>query len=249
MDYGSEVMMRDGSVYKVERACTIKVKMHDGIVRTLGMIKYIPKLKKNIISFGTFDKNGYSYKAKEGKFIISKGSLMVMNGEIQPNCLYRLCGTTVTGELAIYTKKDSEDDTQLWHLRLGHMSERATQEFHKRKFLKGVHSCKLELYKYCIMGKQSKVIFKEQDKENRSIAHYYVTFLDDFSKKVRVYFMKEKSEVFTKFKECKVEIENLTAKKNNILRSDNGGEYKDSKFMEFCKSEGVKRHFIVKKMP
>ncbi|CAL8117260.1 unnamed protein product [Prunus armeniaca] len=61
--------------------------------------------------------------------------------------------------------------------------------------------------------------------------------------------MKEKSEVFTKFKEWKAEVENLTGRKIKILRSDNGGEYKDSKFLEFCKSEGVKRHFTVKKMP
>ncbi|KAI5343922.1 hypothetical protein L3X38_011798 [Prunus dulcis] len=35
-----------------------------------------------------------------------------MNGEIQPNCLYRLCGTIATGGASITTNKDSEDDTQ-----------------------------------------------------------------------------------------------------------------------------------------
>ncbi|BFG24560.1 hypothetical protein CerSpe_108340 [Prunus speciosa] len=150
------------------------------------------------------------------------------------------------------------------------MSERAMQELHKRKLLKGVHNCKLEFCKYCTMGKQSKVTFKLQDKEKRSTgvldyihsdvwgpapvklldgARYYVTFLDDFSRKVWVYFMKEKSDVFTKFKVWKAEVENLTGRKIKVLRSDNGGEYKDSKFLEFCKSEGIKRHFTVKKTP
>ena len=32
-------------------------------------------------------------------------------------------------------------------------------------------------------------------------ATYYVTFIDDFSRKVWVYFLKKKSEVFQKFKE------------------------------------------------
>ncbi|KAI5335060.1 hypothetical protein L3X38_025193 [Prunus dulcis] len=153
-----------------------------------------------------------------GKLIISKGSLVVMKGKIQPNCLYRLCGTIVIGRATISTKKDSVDDTQLWHLRLRHMSEQAMQELHKRKLLKGVHNCKLEFCKYCTMGKQSNVTFKQQDKENRStgvldyihpnvwgptlvkslgVARYNVIFLDDFSRKVWVYFMKEKYEVFT----------------------------------------------------
>ncbi|VVA38246.1 PREDICTED: LOW QUALITY PROTEIN [Prunus dulcis] len=48
------------------------------------------------------------------------------------------------GGAAISTKNDLDDDTQLWHLRLGHMSERAMQELHKQKLLKGVHSCKLD---------------------------------------------------------------------------------------------------------
>ncbi|CAL8153339.1 unnamed protein product [Prunus armeniaca] len=97
------------------------------------------------------------------------------------------------------------------------MSEQAMQELHKQKLLKRVHSCKLEFCKYCTMGKQSNVTFKQQDKENRSTrvldyihsdvwgptlvkslggARYYVTFLDDFSRKVWVYSMKEKYEVF-----------------------------------------------------
>ena len=36
--------------------------------------------------------------------------------------------------------------------------------------------------------------------EARGGARYYVTFIDDFSRKVWIYFLKEKSEVFSKFK-------------------------------------------------
>ncbi|KAI5313185.1 hypothetical protein L3X38_042359 [Prunus dulcis] len=106
-------------------------------------------------------------------------------------------------------------------LRLRHMSERVMKELHKQKLLKGVHNFTLEFYKCCTLGKQSKVTFKQQDKDNMSTgvldyihsdvwtapiksmggARDCVTFLDDFSRKVWAYFMKEKSAVFTKFKE------------------------------------------------
>ncbi|BBG92529.1 hypothetical protein Prudu_000290 [Prunus dulcis] len=73
VDYGSKVMIGDGSVYRVEGTGTIKVKMHDSVVRTLGMVRYISNLKKNLIFLSTFDKNDYSYKAMRGKLIISEG--------------------------------------------------------------------------------------------------------------------------------------------------------------------------------
>ena len=47
-----------------------------------------------------------------------------------------------------------------------------------------------------------------------SVYAYYVTFIDDFSRKTWVYFMKNKDEVFSKFKEFKASlIENHTEKK------------------------------------
>ena len=42
---------------------------------------------------------------------------------------------------------------------------------------------------------------------------YYVSFIDSFSRKIWVYFMKNKDEVFSKFKEFKALIENHTKKK------------------------------------
>jgi hypothetical protein len=46
--------------------------------------------------------------------------------------------------------------------------------------------------------------------------------------------MKQKSEVFSKFKLWKAEVENQTGRKIKYLRSDNGTEYTDSQFQKFC---------------
>ena len=54
---------------------------------------------------------------------------------------------------------------------------------------------------------------------------YYVSFIDDFSRNTWVYFLKEKSEVFSKFKEYKDLVENHTDRNIKALWSDNGGEF------------------------
>jgi hypothetical protein len=54
---------------------------------------------------------------------------------------------------------------------------------------------------------------------------YYVPFIDDYSRKTWVYFLKSKYEVLRKFKEFKALVENIPEKKIKILKSDNGGEY------------------------
>jgi hypothetical protein len=70
---------------------------------------------------------------------------------------------------------------------------------------------------------------------------YYVSFIDDYSRKTWVCFLKSKDEVFGKFKEFKALIENLYERNIKILRSDNGGEYTSKEFVNFCKDYGIKR--------
>ena len=72
---------------------------------------------------------------------------------------------------------------------------------------------------------------------------YYVSFIDDFSRKTWIYFMKKKDEVFSKFKEFKALIENHTEKKIKNFRSDNGEEFTSNEFKEMCKDAWIKREF------
>jgi transposase InsO family protein len=69
---------------------------------------------------------------------------------------------------------------------------------------------------------------------------YYVTFINDFSKKTWIYFMKTKDEVFSQFKEFKDQVENLTRKKIKVTRTGNKGEYTSNEFIYLCEAR-IKR--------
>ena len=66
---------------------------------------------------------------------------------------------------------------------------------------------------------------------------YYVTFIDDHSRKTWIYFLERKKseEVLQRFQEFKALVENQKGRKSRVLRSDNGGEYTSKKFDEFCR--------------
>jgi transposase InsO family protein len=55
-----------------------------------------------------------------------------------------------------------------------------------------------------------------------------------------IYFMKEKSEAFNKFKQYKNFIEVQTGKKLKVLRVDGGGEYLSNEFKKFLLDNGIR---------
>ena len=163
----------------------------------------------------------------------------------------------------------SQNCSELWHRRLGHMSEKGMKVLAKDSKLPGLKSVNLDMCEGCIFGKQKKVSFRKGGKapkeEKLALVHsdvwgpspvtslggaqYYVTFIDDSTRKTWVYFLKHKSEVFKKFQEWKAMVELETGNKLKCLRSDNGGEYIDAKFVEFCAQRGIRMEKTIRRTP
>ena len=132
-----------------------------------------------------------------------------------------------------------------WHKRLGHMSEKGLQILNKKGLISGLKGQALESCTHCLAGKQHRVSFvrPDQPRRRKSIldlvhtdvcsmterslggAQYFVTFIDDHSRKVWVYMLKTKDQVLQSFKEFHAMVERETGKKLKVVRSDNGGEY------------------------
>lgn len=70
-------------------------------------------------------------------------------------------------------------------------------------------------------------------------ARYFLSFIDDWSRKCFIYILKTKDEVYEKFLEFKAMTERQTGRKLKRLRSDNGLEFCNRKMQEECKRLGI----------
>ncbi|KAG8474336.1 hypothetical protein CXB51_034001 [Gossypium anomalum] len=150
------VLMGNNASCKIIGVGTIKVKMFDGVVRTLSDVRHVLELKRNLISLSTLDSKGYRHTPESGVLKISKGSLVVMKGQRKfPS--YMFCRVLLLLVVVATSSLSDDDITKLWHMRLGHMSENGMVELSKRGLLDGVPS--------------------------RGEANYMLTLIDDFSRK------------------------------------------------------------------
>ncbi|KAG8477231.1 hypothetical protein CXB51_031078 [Gossypium anomalum] len=212
------VLMGNNASCKIAGVGTIKVKMFDGVVRPLSDVRHVPELKRNLISLSTLNSKGYRYTAESGVLKIFKGSLVVMKGQRKAAKLYVLKGSTITRDVAVASSSLSDDDiTKLWHMRLGHKSENDMIKLNKRGLIDGKGICKVNFCEHCIFGKQKRVRFtrgihntkgtleyihfdlwRPSRVPSRGGANYMLTFIDDFSRKVWAFFLKQKSDVLCK---------------------------------------------------
>ena len=63
---GGNVFMGNDVSCKTIGIGTVKIKMHDGIIRTLTEVRHVPELKKNLISIGIMDGKGFKCSTKNG---------------------------------------------------------------------------------------------------------------------------------------------------------------------------------------
>ena len=133
IDEGNVVMGNDHKC-RIAGIGTITIRNSDGTLKTLEQVRHIPDLKRNLISLGTLDDEGYEYRSGKGTMRITKGSLLVMKG-IKRHGLYFLSGETVPPAQAANVSKIIAD-SRLWHARMGHISEQDLVELSKQGLLK-----------------------------------------------------------------------------------------------------------------
>lgn len=159
----------------------------------------------------------------------------------------------------------TEKPDNVWHRRLGHLNRQGILLL-KSKLATGLGNCEVskDTCEVCVAGKHSKRPFKPSNKRSANLldlihsdlcgpmstqsiggARYFLTFIDDHSRKQFVYFLKNKNEVNKYFAQFKAKVENQLGKKIKRLRTDNGREYVNRELQEVLEKNGIEHQTTV----
>lgn len=221
---------------------------------TVKNVLHVPNICANLMSVSQMAKHGKTLVFdKENCRIFDENADLLATAPLVDD-LYTLNNAskqTATAFTAIA-------DANLWHRRMGHACEKNLLQIKSSvigiNFLNGsIDQCTV-----CTQGKQTRTSFKHEGTRASEIlqlihtdvcgpmstssltgANYLLTFVDDFSRKVFVYPMKRKSEVFDIFVKFKTLVENQQNCKIKTLRSDNGTEFCNKQFDSFTAEHGI----------
>ena len=234
----------------------------------LNNVYFIPGFRRNLISISMLHEQLFRVSFYNNEIVISRNGLDICHAKPE-NGLYvlrpdeRSINNSELFKVAHpkpnkRQKVSHNDDTYLWHLRLGHINLDRINRLVKDGPLRELSVGTLPVCESCLEGKMTKRPFSakgERSKEPLQLIHsdvcgplnvqarggyeYFVTFIDDYSRYGYVYLMQKKSETFGKFKEFRAEAEKQLGKTIKTLRSDRGGEYLDTEFKDYLIEHGI----------
>ena len=164
-----------------------------------------------------------------------------------------------------------EDNTHLWHYRYGHLSFKGLRTLQYKQTMRGLPQLKAtsKICTDCMVGKQHRDPIPKRSlwraSQRLQLVHadicepikpisnskkrYFISFIDDYSRKVWIYFLAEKSEAFTIFKNYKNLVEKETRVFIRCLCTNKGGEFISHEFNVFCKANGISRQLTATYTP
>ena len=112
------VLMGNDEACEIFAMGKIKLKLHDGTVRNLTEVRYIPDLKKNLIYVGFLESKGFKITMENGILKVSYGAFVALRATCKRN-MYFLDGSTIVGganTVSNITREVASDTTRLWHM-------------------------------------------------------------------------------------------------------------------------------------
>lgn len=246
----------------------------DTSVRTIQDVLYSKELKCNLMSIRKLTKKGFEvlFKGDDAFVSLNGKTIFVAHAvgnlyEVEFN-LERDIFAGITGEDNL--KSIAKD---LWHFRLGHLSVFDLRKMINREMVDGMDKIDIntdeKFCESCVLGKNARLPFKKRrnirSKRILEIIHtdvcgpiskpaydgslYFITFTDDFSRASMTFTMKNRTEVFDKFKEYAAMAESEHGCKISKLQADNGGEYISHEMKNHCKARGIKLSYTAANNP
>jgi transposase InsO family protein len=261
---GSISFGNDNSV-KIIGKGTVKLGSKDTMAENVLLVE---NMKHNLLSVSQMYDQGYTILFNSKKCEIRKegyGRLLV-TAIRTPNNIYIL--NEIGKERCCLGK---EDESCLWHRRMGQMHFDNLVKINKNEAVRQmpeISKLANTICKHCQHGKQTRARFRIKEYSTTKpleIVHtdlcgpmrtkglngeqYFMLLIDDYTRMIRVCFLKKKSEAFKCFRIFKEMVENETDLEIKCLRSDNGGEFTLKEFKNLYEEHGIKRQFSATRTP
>lgn len=242
----------------------IDFKVNDKVYSVkLNDVKHAPESPNNIISIGRLTDHGHSanFTATGVEFRLKTGVIFAMGRKIgrMYQMRTRTKGTSQKQDFVAAVKGRTLDK---WHRVLGHVNTWTINMLQKNNLVTGLIVDKSQAPTQCtacIQGKQHVEPFpKQTDEKVQAIGdltlsdvwgpaqiegpgreRYFYTYTDFKTRYSVLYFGHTKDEALQHFQSYKQFVETQTGNKLKRFRSDNGGEYVNKSFKEFCATNGI----------
>ncbi|RVW82656.1 Retrovirus-related Pol polyprotein from transposon RE1 [Vitis vinifera] len=252
----SKVRIGNGEYIPVKGKGTVAIESLTGL-KLISDVLFVPDIDQNLLSVGQLVEKGFKVcfedknciiKDTEGREVFNikmKGKSFALN--------------MLEDEQIVASQH--ENNTMLWHKRLGHFHHNVVLYMKKNQIVEGLPDLEEELpiCAACQYGKQTRLPFPQKatwkSTQKLQLVHidvsgpqktpslkgskYYIAFIDDFTRFCWIYFLTYKSEVADVFLRYKAMVENQSEYKIKVIRSDNGTEYTSEKFNKFCEDAGI----------
>ncbi|KAK2411591.1 putative mitochondrial protein [Trifolium repens] len=263
------VAFGDESKVAVKGKGNVLIRLKNGDHQFISNVYYVPNMKSNILSLGQLLEKGYDIQLKDNNLSIRDHSRKVIAKV--PMSRNRMFVLNIQNDVAQCLKMCYKEESWLWHLRYGHLNFGGLELLSKKEMVRGLPNINHpnQVCEGCLLGKQFKMSFPKESSSRaqkplelihtdvcgpikpRSLgkSNYFLLFIDDYSRKTWVYFLKEKSEVFENFKKFKAQVEKESGLIIKSVRSDRGGEFTSKEFLKYCEDNGIRRQLTVPRSP
>ncbi|KAK2417383.1 putative mitochondrial protein [Trifolium repens] len=258
--FKSTVKFADNSTVSVEGKGKVMVQRKNGNHAFVTDVLYVPTMKHNLLSLGQLIEKGFALSTRDKHIEVhDPNSKLVLQAPLSKNRTFKV--NLQASEIQCFSSLITEDERWLWHYRYGHLNFKSLNYLSSKDMVIGlplIHTPD-KLCEGCFASKQPRNSFKNSVfsrlKQALHVVHsdvcgpietstlggnrYFMTCVDEFTRKIWIYLLKEKSEVFETFKNFCAMAERQCDNHLKILRTDGGGEYNSNAFKEYCLEKGI----------
>lgn len=253
----------EGVTYPIEGKGTIMLSFGNKDFK-FSNVMYVPKLKRNLISGPQLDVKGVKFSGGGGKVKVTLNDITLFTAFLDNGIyfLYPNVPDKTPNKIQYETSISGVNEIEKWHKRFAHVSPDLIENTSKSQSVNGLPQVRRGNFscEVCKINKQKRVSFKPINKTRsrrplellvmdiwgpaknigRNGEKYFLSIIDDFSRKVAVYPLQSKADVFTVFKQHVIRAERFLDTKVKTIRSDNGTEFVNYNFSQFCRNNGIK---------